>query len=191
MDLAKGEGFKGMAAGRAGWPTRFAPLIRPLGAVILVVGFVLWAHFGSGIARFQSQAKSTPGWQQFRDAYGLDTFGEDSYFVRAAQNGYNLFYFTNRYGWRFTRKTAADPVNSCAACHTPEDMAYAFVNSDRFDPRLGRRLSFEENVMRCYAGHMDGFVPTLYDPAIRDLRILARGVAHHLQLGEGARRGGS
>jgi hypothetical protein len=191
MDLAKGEGRKGMAAGRAGWPTRFAPLITPLGAVILVVGFVLWAHFGSGIARFQSQAKSTHGWQQFRDSYGLDTFGEDSYFVRAAQNGYNLFYFTHRYGWRFTRKTARDPVNSCAACHTPEDMAYAFVNSDRFDPRLGRRLSFEESVMRCYAEHMDGFVPTLYDPAIRDLRILARGVAHHLQLGEGARRGGS
>jgi len=189
MDLAKG--FKGMAAGRAGWATRFAPLIRPLGAVILVVGFVLWAHFGSGIARFQSQAKSTPGWQQFRDAYGLDTFGEDSYFVRAAQNGYNLFYFTHRYGWRFTRKSARDAVNSCAACHTPEDMAYAFVNSDRFDLRLGRRLSFEESVMRCYAEHMDGFVPTLYDPAIRDLRILARGVAHHLQLGEGARRGGS
>ena len=32
---------------------------------------------------------------------------------------------------------------------------------------------------------MNGFVPTLYDPAIRDLRILARMVAHSLELGEG------
>ncbi|HEY1288024.1 MAG TPA: hypothetical protein VGF58_06825 [Burkholderiales bacterium] len=170
--------------------TRLAPLIKPLGAVIAIVGFVLWAHLGSGIARFHSQVKSAPGWDRFRDVYGLDSFGEDSYFVRAAQNGYNLFYFTHRYGWRFTRKTERDAVNSCAACHTPEDMAYAFVNSDRFDPGLGRRLSFEESVMRCYARHMDGFVPTLYDPAVRDLRILARSVAHHLQLGEGARRAG-
>lgn len=188
MDLAKGEDRKDIAAGPAGRPTLLAPLLRPLGAVILVVGFVLWAHFGSGIARFHSQVKSAPGWERFRDFYELDSFGEDSYFVRAAQNGYNLFYFTHRYAWRFTRKTARDAVNSCAACHTPEDMAYAFVNSDRFDPRLGRRLSFEESVMRCYAEHMDGFVPTLYDPAIRDLRILSRSVAHHLQLGEGARR---
>jgi hypothetical protein len=130
MDRAKGEDGKDIAAGPGRWPTRFVPLIKPLGAVILVVGFVLWAHVGSGIARFHSQVKSAPGWDRFRDAYGLDSFGEDSYFVRAAQNGYNLFYFTHRSGW-------------------------------------------------------------LYDPAVRDLRILARSVAHHLQLGEGARRGGS
>ncbi|HJY76220.1 MAG TPA: hypothetical protein VKE95_06275 [Burkholderiales bacterium] len=191
MDLSKGEDRKGMETGATGWPRGFAPLIRRLGAVILVVGFVLWAHFGSGTAKFHSQVKSAPGWDRFRDVYGLDSFGEDSYFVRAARNGYNLFYFTHRYGWRFTRKTARDAANSCAACHTPEDLAYAFVNSDRFDSKLGRRLSFEDSVMRCYAEHMDGFVPTLYDPAIRDLRILARGVAQHLQLGEGARRGGS
>jgi hypothetical protein len=36
---------------------------------------------------------------------------------------------------------------------------------------------------------MDGFVPTLYEPAVRDIRILARAVAYHLQLSEGARRG--
>lgn len=190
METAKGEDGKGIAAAGAGLRSRFAPLIKPLGALILVFGFVLWAHFGSGIARFHAQVKSAPGWDQFRSAYRLDDFGEDSYFVRAAQNGYNLFHFTHRYGWRFTRRTARDAVNSCAACHTPEDMAYAFVNSDRFDPRAGRRLSFEESVMRCYAEHLDGFVPTLYDPAIRDVRILARSVAHHLQLGEGARREG-
>ncbi len=41
---------------------------------------------------------------------------------------------------------------------------------------------------RCYAGSMDGFVPTIYDPAVRDIRLLARAVAHHLQLSEGALR---
>ena len=57
--------------------------------------------------------------------------------------------------------------------------------------RLGKRVSFEERIMRCYAGPMEGFVPTLYDPAIRDIRILARAVAHHLQLSEGALREGN
>jgi hypothetical protein len=37
---------------------------------------------------------------------------------------------------------------------------------------------------------MDGFVPTIYDPAVRDIRLLARAVAHHLQLSEGALRRG-
>lgn len=165
-----------------------ARLLKPLGAAALIGGFLLWAHFGSGAPAFRAQVASAPGWEQFRAAYGLVDFGADSYFVRAAQNGYNLFYFTHQSAWRFTRKRAADENNACAACHTPEDMAYAFVNSDRFDARLGRRVSFEERVMRCYAGPMDGFVPTLYDPAVRDLRILARAVAHHLQLSEGAQR---
>jgi hypothetical protein len=35
---------------------------------------------------------------------------------------------------------------------------------------------------------MAGYAPTIYDPAVRDLRLLARAVAHHLDLGEGARR---
>jgi hypothetical protein len=175
----------------AGIRSRLATLGKPLGAAILIAGFLFWTHLGSGIQPFRSQVLSAPGWEQFRASYGVDGFGEDSYFVRAVQNGYNLFYFTHQYGWRFTRKTARDAANACAACHTPEDMAYGFVNSDRFDAQLGRRLSFEERVMRCYAGPMDGFVPTLYDPAIRDIRILARAVAHHLQLSEGARKDGS
>ena len=120
----------------------------------------------------------------------MNEFGADGYFTRAVQNGYNLFYFTPAYGRRFTRKTARDAVRSCASCHTAEDLAYGLVNSDRFDVGLGKRVSFEERVMRCYAGPMDGFVPTLYDPAIRDIRILARAVAHHLQLSEGARKDG-
>ena len=165
---------------------KLRPLAGPLGLPALIGAFVLWAHFGSGLPVFHAQVSSAPGWEKFRAAYGVQQFGGDSYFVRAVQNGYNLFYYTHAYGWRFTRKTSGDAVNACAGCHTPEDLAYGFVNSDRFDPAVGRRVSFEERVMRCYAGPMEGFVPTLYDPAVRDLRILARAVAHHLQLTEGA-----
>ena len=70
-----------------------------------------------------------------------------------------------------------------------DDLAYGFVNSDRYDAKAGRRISFEEQVQRCYVGPMDGYVPTIYDPAVRDLRLLARAVAHHLQLSEGALKG--
>src|SRR5262245_26239490 len=159
-------------------------------AAALIAGFVLWAHFGSQLQVFRSQVSFERGWKEFRAAYNVSDFGEDGHFVRAAQNGYNVFFLTHKYAGRFTRKTAADRTNACASCHTPEDMAYSFVNADRFDAKLGRRLSFEERVMRCFAGPMEGFVPTLYDPTVRDLRILARVVAHHLQLSEGAHKDG-
>ena len=113
-------------------------------------------------------------------------FGEDGHFVRAVQNGYNLVFHTHRYAPRFTRRLATDKNNACATCHTPDDLAYAFVNSDRVDAKLGKRISFEDRVRRCYAGAMDGFVPTIYDPAVRDIRLFARAVAHHLELSEGA-----
>lgn len=174
-----------VALARRVW-ARLISTVKPFGAVVLIAGFVLWSHFGSHIPVFRSHVSSEPGWEQFRAAYDVTAFGEDGNFVRAAQNGYNIFFFTYRYAWRFTRKTGADAGNTCASCHTAEDMAYGFVNSDRFDPRLGRRVSFEERVMRCFAGPMDGFVPTLYDPTVRDLRIFARAVAYHLQLSEGA-----
>ena len=170
--------------------SRLAPAAKSLGAVALIAGFVLWAHFGSHVRAFRAHVPAEPGWERFAKSYGVAEFGQDGHFVRAAQNGYNVFFHTHKYAWRFTRRTAAQAQSACASCHTPEDMAYAFVNSDRFDAALGRRLSFEEHVMRCLAGHMDGFVPTLYDPTIRDLRIFARAIAHHLQLGEGARRDG-
>jgi hypothetical protein len=157
-----------------------------LGAVALIAGFVLWAHWGSGRPVFHAELSREPGREPFRTAYRVDSFGEDGHFVRAAQSGYNIFYFTPRYAARFTRKSAADAKNACGACHAPEDMAYALVSSDRFDAALGRRVSFEERVMRCLAGRLDGFVPTLYDPILRDLRVFARAVAHHLQLSEGA-----
>jgi hypothetical protein len=153
-----------------------------------LVAFVLWAHFASGARIFHSQVGAEPGWERFRSQFGIDHFGKDGQFFRAVQNGYNLFYHTHKYASRFTRKSAADRKNACAGCHTAEDLAHAFVSSDRFDPKLGKRVSFEDQVRRCYADSMDGFVPTIYDPAVRDIRLLARAVAHHLQLSEGALR---
>lgn len=163
------------------------------GKVFALVGamfaFVLWAHLGSGVPAFRSQSVTEPGWNKFRADYKVsDTYGEDGQFVRAVQNGYNLVFYTYKYASRFTRKTAGDAVNSCSSCHTVDDLAYGFVNSDRVDPKLGIRMSFEDRVRYCYSKSMDGFVPTIYDPAVRDIRLLARAVAHHLQLGEGELR---
>lgn len=167
-----------------GQPARKPPkTLLKIGVIVL---FVFWAHLLSGLRVFHSEVAAEPGWNKFRTDYGIKHFGDDGQFVRALQNGYNLVYHTHKYAPRFTRKTAGDSVNACASCHTAEQLAYAFVNSDRFDPKLGQRVSFEDSVRRCYAGPMAGFVPTVYDPAVRDIRLLARAVAHHLQLGEGA-----
>lgn len=159
---------------------------KQLVVVGLIVAFVLWAQLGSGVPVFRSQVPPEPGWEKFSADYRVGYFGEDGQFVRAVQSGYNLVFYTWKYAPRFTRRTATDRVNACGSCHTAEDIAYGFVNSDRFDPKLGIRLSFEDRVRRCYAGAMDGFVPTIYDPAVRDIRLFARAVAHHLQLSEGA-----
>ena len=169
------------------WRARIARTPTPA-ALALIVAFTLWAHFGSGVAAFKAQVGSEPGWDKFRVAYDLAHFGEDGQFVRAVQNGYNLFFHTYKYAPRFTRKSAGEPANACGACHSVEDLAYSFVGSDRYDARAGRRLSFEDRVRWCYARSVDGFVPTIYDPAVRDIRLLARAVAHHLQLSEGALR---
>lgn len=169
-------------------PSTETPLKTLLLLPALILGFVLWSHFLSGVAAFRSEVVSEPGWEKFRSDYSITHFGEDGHFVRAVQNGYNLVYHTHRYAPRFTRRSASDKVNACSSCHSAEDLAYAFVNSDRVNAKLGKRISFEDSVRRCYAASMDGFVPTLYDPAVRDIRLLARAVAHHLQLGEGALR---
>lgn len=158
---------------------------RTLVAIGTMAGFVLWAHLASGVRVFHSEVVSEPGWDEFRAQYRVDYFGGDGQFVRAVQNGYNLVYHTHKYAARFTRKRAGEKVDSCASCHTAEDLAYGFVNSDRVDPKAGKRISFEDGVRRCYARSMNGFVPTIYDPAVRDIRLLARAVAHHLQLSEG------
>jgi cytochrome c len=161
------------------------PMLIALGAVAAVV---LWAHFAPGVASSSSAVSSEAGWESFSARYGMSYFGEDGQFVRAVQNGYNLFFHTYKYAPRFTRSTATDRVNACGSCHTAEDLAYAFVNSDRFEPRIGRRLSFEDQVRRCYIASLDGFAPTIYEPAVRDIRLFARAVAHHLDLTEGAIR---
>lgn len=171
---------------RAARRTRLVVVLRGAAGAALVVGFALWAHFGSGRPVFSPHGSPEAGWAAFRDAYRIDSFGRDGYFVRAIQNGYNLVHHTHKYAWRFTRKGAHDHPNACSECHGVEALAYAFAAGDRFDARLGRRVSFEERVMRCFATHLDGFVPTIHEPAVRDIRILARAVAHHLQLGEGA-----
>jgi hypothetical protein len=187
-DTALSEGFLMDAERRhRDWP-RLLSLDYPFVPTVLVACFVIWAHWFSQLPQFRSHVTIEPGWVQFQAAYRVTDFGGDGYFVRAAQNGYNVFYFAPKYAWRFTRKTGADRVNTCASCHTPEDMAYSFVNSDRLEAKVGRRVSFEDRIMRCFAGSMDGFIPTLYDPTVRDLRIFARTVAHHLQLSEGALR---
>jgi hypothetical protein len=168
-----------------------SPADTPKGALLIfgVIGaFVLWAHLGSGVPAFRAQVTPEPGWDKFSAEYDIQYFGDDGQFVRAVQSGYNLIFYTYKYAPRFTRKKAGDRINACGSCHTAEDIAYAFVNSDRFDPKLGVRVSFEDRVMRCYAGAMDGFVPTIYDPAVRDIRLFARAVAHHLQLSDGAIR---
>ncbi len=162
--------------------------VRTAAALALIIGLLLWAHFASSIPVFRSDVPPEPGWERFRAQYGINHFGDDGQFVRAVQNGYNLFFHTYKYATRFTRKSVADKANSCAACHTAEDLAYSFVNSDRFDSRIGKRLSFEDRVRWCYAASVDGFVPTVFDPAVRDIRLLARALAHHLQLSEGALR---
>ena len=171
---------------RAARQARRIVVLRGALAAAAVVGFVLWAHVGSGRPAFSPHGAPEAGWHAFRDAYGVDAYGRDGYFVRAIQNGYNLVHQTHKYAWRFTRKGSLDHPNACIDCHSAEALAYAFAAGDRFDARLGRRVSFEEHVMRCYATHLDGFIPTIYDPAVRDIRIFARMVAHHLQLGEGA-----
>lgn len=175
---------------RSMW-ARLKPWVGPVLPALAVIAFVLLAHHGTSLPVFRAHVSHEPGWQKFRAAYRVNDFGEDGHFVRAAQNGYNVFFLTHKYAARFTRKKASDAVNACASCHTAEDLAYGFVNSDRFDAKLGYRVSFEQRVMRCFAGPMDGFIPTLYDPTVRDLRIFARAIAHHLQLTEGTRKGGS
>jgi len=155
--------------------------------ISLVIGFVLFAHFFiSAHLPAQTDPALALKWKIFKKAHKVDEFGKDGYFARAIKNGHALFYKTWDFAWRFTKRSAAHPKNSCADCHKPIAMAYAFVNSDRFKESIGRRVSFEEQVMRCYIKNLDGFAPTIYDPAIRDIRIFARMIAHHHQLTEGS-----
>lgn len=153
-----------------------------------MVAFVSWAHLASGVPVFRSDAPVEAGWDKFRADYDIDHYGVDGQFARAVRNGYNLVYHTDRYASRFTRVVPGATATTCAGCHSAEDLAYSFVNSDRTDPNTGKRMSFEDRVRWCYGNSLNGFVPTIYDPAVRDIRLLARAVARHLGLGEGAQR---
>ena len=147
---------------------------------------ILSHHFSGDNLPGQPDLELNKNWQAFSNQYGVERFGQDGYFVRAIRSGHSLFNKTYDSAWRFTRKTATSKNNTCSSCHSPEDLAYAFVNSDRFDEKYGKRISFEEKVVRCYIKQLDGFAPTIYDPAIRDIRIFSRMVAHDLQLVEGS-----
>src|SRR5262245_11999979 len=92
---------------------RRARLVVVLRGAAAVIGFAVWAHFGSGQPVFSPHGKPEAGWEAFRAAYDVDTFGRDGYFVRAIQSGYNLVHHTYRYAWRFTRKGAFDHPNAC------------------------------------------------------------------------------
>src|SRR5690554_395900 len=74
---------------------------RKLAVIGLIVGFVLWAHFGSGVPVFRSEVTSEPGWERFRAKYDVDYFGADGQFVRAVQNGFNLVHYTQKHASRF------------------------------------------------------------------------------------------
>jgi len=151
--------------------------------------FVVLSHlYASGGIPGQIDSELDIKWQHFSKRYGIEQFGRDGYFVRAIRNGHGLINKTYDYAWRFTRKKRGDKNNSCANCHSPEDLAFSFVKSDRYDSKAGKRLSFEDKIMRCYVKNMDGFVPTIFDPAIRDIRIYARMVAHHYKLVDGSIR---
>ncbi len=155
--------------------------------IFLVFGFVIISHlYISAHLPGQTDPSLDFKWYTFKKKYKVSEFGKDGYFVRAIQNGHALFYKTWDYAWRFTRRSGASSISSCSDCHKPIDMALAFVNSDRYKSSIGRRVSFEEQVTRCYIKNLNGFAPTIYDPAIRDIRIMARMVAHYYKMSEGA-----
>lgn len=155
--------------------------------IFLIFGFVIFSHlYISAHLPAQTDPSLNYKWHTFKNKHKVSEFGKDGYFVRAIQNGHALFYKTWDYAWRFTRRSGGSSINSCADCHKPIDMAFAFVNSDRYKPSIGKRVSFEEQITRCYIKNLDGFAPTIYDPAIRDIRIMARMVAHYYKMSEGA-----
>ncbi len=128
-------------------------------------------------------------WEKAAQKYQVrEVNGADGYYYRAIKGGFLVFHNTSKEASRFTRKTMSSPKNSCASCHTERGLAQSFANSDRVNAKVGRRVSFEESVQRCFLDkdRMDGFMPSWGDPVIRDLRIFARDVARHYELTEGS-----
>ncbi len=140
-----------------------------LAALAVIIAFVLWAHFGSGVPVFQPEVVSEPGWEKFRAEYGIDYFGNDGQFVRAVQNGYNLVFHTHKYASRFTRKARRRPAEFLRRLpYVPKISPTA--SSTRTASMPGSASGFRSRT--ACAGAMprsvDGFVPTVYDPAVRD-----------------------
>ncbi len=108
-------------------------------------------------------------------------FGQGGYFSNAVIHGYNIFSNSPKYAKRFVGNKA-----SCKDCHMPKSMGYAFVRMDRYNKDLLKRLSFEEQVLRCYVKHLEGHVPPFFDPALQDIKIFARFMSIGLKLQEGS-----
>jgi cytochrome c len=110
-------------------------------------------------------------------------YRKGGYFTQAVYDGYNKFTNTPVYASRF-----AGNEKSCSDCHTYEDMAYAFIQLDRYDSKRQKRVSFEEQVLRCYVKELDGHPPTFFEPALQNIKIFARFMATGLALQEGSLR---
>ncbi len=166
-----------------------AKLQLPL-STLLIVLLVVWGHFSPEMNSRQDNSAPRLAWEYFTEEFPVKEFGSDGYFVRAIQNGFNIFYFTSQFAPRFTSTSSSGDQKSCSSCHSAKDIGFSFVQSDRFNQQLQKRLSFEESMMRCYVktDRINGFAPTIFDPAIRDLRIFSRLIGYKYQLSEGYRR---
>ena len=117
-----------------------------------------------------------------QDQFQLDQkFGAGGYFSQAVQHGYNLFTDTPKHASRFVGND-----KTCQQCHSPKDMAYAFVSMDRYNPKIGKRLSFETQIRRCYVKQLAGHMPPFFDPSLQDLKIFARFMSIGYGLQEGS-----
>ena len=117
-----------------------------------------------------------------QDQFQLDQkFGIGGYFSQSVQHGYNLFTNTPKHASRFVGNQ-----KSCGQCHTPKQMAYAFVSMDRFNINRGKRLSFETQIRRCYVKQLEGHMPPFFDPSLQDLKIFARFMSIGYGLQEGS-----
>ena len=147
-----------------------------------VVAVVLVAHLAGGSVFAKRFVEIDSAGEALLNArFELDKkFYKSGYFSDAVKNGYNIFSDTPRYVPRFVGNDL-----SCIDCHSVEEIGYAFVVMDRYNEKHGRRMSFEEQVMRCYVERLDGYVPPFFDPALQDVKIFARFMSIGLALQEG------
>jgi len=166
-------------------PDRFKNIHLSWVLLALFVSVVLLFHkYSDHVFYNQMVDVDDAGVALLQDKFDLDgKFRKGGYFTQAVYDGYNKFTDTPKHSPRFTGND-----KSCSDCHAPEDMAYAFIQMDRFDIRYSKRVSFEEQVMRCYVKQLDGHVPPFYDPALQNLKIFARFLSIGYGLQEGSLR---